>query len=176
MIELQRGKGLTTGRLDARFSGPIYDLLGEYAEYDPQDAGISGAFTAAFNTYVREELKFGQDKTYAIGSRDAGREWNWKHETGERYGFPGSPNVEGDLIEAMISNTHLQVQVENGLYDLATPFFATEYTMDHLGLPANIRSHIDMKYYSAGHMMYVRDDDLAKLKNNVASFIDTASK
>jgi carboxypeptidase C (cathepsin A) len=176
MIELQRSKGLTTGRLDARFSGPIYDLLGEYAQYDPQDTGISGAFTAAFNTYVREELKFGQDKTYVIGSRDASREWNWKHETGERYGFPGSPNVEGDLIEAMISNTHLQVQVENGLYDLATPFFATEYTMDHLGLPANIRSHIDMKYYNAGHMMYVRDEDLAKLKNNVASFIDAASR
>ena len=58
MIELQRNKGLTTGRLDARFTGPTYDLLGEYANDDPQSTAVSGAFTAVFNSYVREDLKF----------------------------------------------------------------------------------------------------------------------
>jgi len=76
----------------------------------------------------------------------------------------------------MISNPHLQIEVENGIYDLATPFLATEYTMDHLGLAENLRKNIHLKYYEAGHMMYVRDEDLAKLKANVASFIDGASK
>jgi carboxypeptidase C (cathepsin A) len=175
MQELQRSRGLTTGRLDARFSGLTYDLLGEYADYDPQDKAVTGAFTAAFNQYVREELKFGQDKTYKILSEDAARSWDWKHRGGG-YGFPGSPNVEGDLIDAMIANPHLQVQVENGIYDLATPFFATEYTMEHLLLPEKLQSQIHMEYYDAGHMMYVRDDDLTKLKNNVAAFIDAASK
>jgi len=174
--ELQRSRELTTGRLDARFSGPSYDLLGEYAEYDPQSTAVSGAFTAAFNDYVREQLKFGQDKSYIILSEEANRNWDWKHDTGRRFGFPGSPNVERDLIEAMISNPHLQVEVENGIYDLATPFFATEYTMDHLGLPEKLQSHIHMEYYAAGHMMYLREEDLAKLKNNVASFIERASK
>ncbi len=174
MQELQRSRGLTTGRLDARFSGFTYDLLGEYADYDPQDKAISGAFTAAFNQYVRDELKFGQDKDYKIEADDAGRNWDWKHRSG--YGFPGSPNVEGDLIDAMISNPHLQVQVENGIYDLATPFFATEYTFEHLLLPAKLQSNIHMEYYDAGHMMYVREEDLSKLKNNVASFIESASK
>ncbi len=174
MQELQRSRGLTTGRLDARFSGPTYDLLGEYADYDPQDKAVSGAFTAAFNNYVRDELKFGQDKDYRIGSNEAGQQWDWKHQSG--FGFPGSPNVEGDLIQAMIANPHLQVEVENGIYDLATPFFATEYTFEHLLLPENIRGHIHMQYYDAGHMMYVRDEDLAKLKANVASFIESASK
>ncbi len=171
MQELQRSKGLTTGRLDARFSGATYDLLSEYAEYDPQSTAVSGAFTAAFNGYVRQELKFGQDKTYAVESNEAGRTWDWKHATDRNFGFPGSPNVEGDLIAAMISNPNLQVQVENGIYDLATPFFATEYTMDHLGLPANLRNHIHMEYYDAGHMMYLRREDLAKLKSRVAAFI-----
>ncbi len=176
MEELQRSRGLTTGRLDARFSGPTYDLLSEFANYDPQDTSISGAFTAAFNSYVREDLKFGQDKTYKIESEDAGRNWDWKRTGGRTFGFPGSPNVEGDLVQAMISNTHLQVQVENGLYDLATPFFATEYTMDHLGLPEKLQSQIHMEYYDAGHMMYLRVEDLAKLKANIARFIESASK
>jgi carboxypeptidase C (cathepsin A) len=177
MKELQRSRGLTTGRLDARFSGWSYDLLGEYAEYDPQDTSITGPFTAAFNTYVRDELKFGQDKVYRTGSDEAGNSWDWKHRgAGDNFGFPGSPNVEGDLIQAMLTNPHLQIEVENGLYDLATPFFATEYTMEHLGLPEKLQKNIRLQYYDAGHMMYLRDEDLAKLKTNIATFIENAAK
>lgn len=177
MEELQRSKGKTTGRLDSRFSGPTFDLLGEYAEYDPQESAITGAFTAAFNDYVRQDLKFVQDKKYKTIGDEPGRQWDWKRKgRGRGYGFPGAPNVERDLAEALISNAHLQVQVENGIYDLATPFFATEYTMDHLGLPAELRSHIHMEYYDAGHMMYLKDDTLSKLKGNIASFIESTSK
>jgi carboxypeptidase C (cathepsin A) len=175
MKELQRSRGLTTGRLDARFSGPTYDLIGEAADYDPQESAITGAFTAAFNTYVREELKFGQDKVYHTGAAEAGNSWDWKHRAGDNFGFPGSPNVEGDLIQAMVTNPHLQIEVENGLYDLATPFYATEFTMEHLGLPEKLQKNIHLQYYDAGHMMYLRDEDLAKLKTNIANFIDAAS-
>lgn len=176
MKELQRSRGLTTGRLDARFSGPSYDMLGEFAEYDPQETAISGAFVAVFNNYVREDLKFGQDKTYKVAANFDGNQWDWKHRSGDNFGFPGAPNVEGDLIAAMIANPRLQVEVENGIYDLATPFLATEYTMDHLGLSENLRKNIHLQYYEAGHMMYVRDEDLAKLKKNLAAFIESASK
>ena len=175
MQELQRARGLTTGRLDARFSGPTYDLLGEYANYDPQDTSITGAFTAVWNAYVREELKFGRDKIYKTGADGAGENWDWKRAGGGGFGFPGTPNVEGDLIQAMIANPHLKVEVENGIYDLATPFFATEYTMEHLGLPESLQKNIKQQYYEAGHMMYVRDEELAKLKANVAAFIESAS-
>src|SRR5215475_3830436 len=177
MKELQRSKGMTIGRFDSRFAGATYDMLGEYAEYDPQDAFTTGAFVAALNSYIREELKFGQDKVYAPGSDEAGNNWDWKHRgPGENFGFPGSPNVEGDLIQALLTNPHLQVEVENGLYDLATPFFGSEYTMDHLLLPEKLRGNIRLQYYGAGHMMYLRDEDRAKLKNNVASFIERACK
>jgi carboxypeptidase C (cathepsin A) len=176
MKELQRSRGLTTGRLDARFSGFSYDLLGEYAEFDPQDTSITGPFTAAWNNYVRTELKFGQDKVYIGGSNQANQQWNWKHNAGENFGFPGSPNTEGDLIQAMLVNPHLKVEIENGYYDLATPFFATEFTVDHLGLPEGLRKNITLQYYDAGHMMYVREEDLAKLKVNVGNFIDGAAK
>ncbi len=174
--ELQRSRGLTTGRLDARFSGFSYDLLGEYAEFDPQDTSISGPFIAVFNNYIRTELKFGQDKVYHSAADHAFQSWDWKHNAGDNFGFPGSPNVEGDLIQALLTNPHLKVEIENGYYDLATPFFATEFTVDHLGLPEKLQKNITLQYYGAGHMMYVREDDLAKLKANVANFIDAAEK
>jgi len=177
MEELQRSRGLTTGRLDARYTGPTYDLLSEFAESDPQSSAVTGAFTAAFNAYVRDELKFAQDRTYHTISEAVGGNWDWKHDTGRGRGFfPGAPNVEGDLVQALLANPHLQVEVENGYYDLATPFFATEYTMEHLGLPENLQKNIRLQYYDAGHMMYLRDEDLTKLKGNIAAFIDAYSK
>ncbi len=177
MEELQRHRGLTTGRLDSRYSGLTYDLLSEFAESDPQSAAVTGAFTAAFNSYVRDELKFGQDKTYHAISEGVGSNWDWKHQSGRGRGFfPGSPNVEGDLVQALLANPHLQVEVENGYYDMATPFFATEYTMEHLGLPEPLQKNIREQYYDAGHMMYLRDEDLAKLKSNISAFIEGAAK
>jgi len=176
MQELQRNRGLTTGRLDARFAGPTYNLIGEAADYDPQETAISGAFVGAFNSYVREELKFGQDKTYKPAAEFGGNRWDWKHEGSDFGFFPGSPSVVLDLVQAMVSNPRLRVEIENGIYDLATPFMESEYTVDHLGLPENIRKNIKHQYYEAGHMMYLHDEDLSKLKKNIASFIEAASK
>jgi carboxypeptidase C (cathepsin A) len=177
MVELQRSRHLSTGRLDARFSGPTPDLLAEYADYDPQSAAVEGPFVAAFNGYVREDLKFGKDLTYNTSSADANRAWDWKRAGDNRsFGFPGSPNVEQDLVEAMVTNPNLHIEVENGLYDLATPFLATEYTMNHLELPENLQKNIKLQYYDAGHMMYLHEADLSKLKANVAAFLDNATK
>ena len=151
------------------------DLLSEFAFSDPQSDAISGAFVAAFNSYARNELKFGQDKVYHPAAEFNGAQWDFKH--GGNGFFPGSPNTEPDLVQALIANPHLKVEVENGYFDLATPFFATEYTMDHLdGLPRNLRANITHKYYEAGHMMYVKEPELAKMKANVAAFITAASK
>lgn len=175
MQELQLSRGLTTGRLDARFSGPTYDLIAATANYDPQSAAITGAFVAAFNMYLREELKFGHDRDYHVFARFEDNHWDWKHETGGGF-FPGSPNVMRDLANAFIVNPKLQVQLEDGYYDLATPFFEAEYATDHLGLPENLQKNIQHKYYAAGHMMYLRPEDLAKLKSNIAAFIDSTSK
>ncbi len=171
MAELQRKRGLVTGRLDARFSGYTYDPLAEMAGYDPQSTALSGAFVAAFHTYLAQELKFNPNQPYMVAAAFDGHRWNWQSAEQSGYGFPTSPNVEPDLKQALITNPHLYVQVENGYYDLATPFFETEYTMDHLGLPAALQSHVELKYYEAGHMMYVRVPSLAELSGNVRAFL-----
>lgn len=168
MEELQRSKGVIVGRLDSRFTGPTFDLLSEEAEYDPQSNAITGAYTAVWNGYVRDELKYGKDKTYATMGNVRG--WNWNRGRG---GWTSATYVGGDLARALVSNPNLKVQVENGYYDLATPFFATEYTMDHLPMQPAARSRIELKYYDAGHMMYVYEPALTKLKGNIAAFIQS---
>ncbi len=185
-VELERGRGLTTGRIDARFTGFTRDLLAENAQGDPEGPAVGGACTAMINNYNHQELRFGQDKVYntwSVGSR----EWNWRRQpvtaglpgapaTTSGGFFPGAPNVESDLAQAMITNPRLLVQVENGYYDMATPFYATEFTMGHLGLPAELQANIKLDYYAAGHMMYLHDESRVKLHDNVAAFIDRATR
>jgi carboxypeptidase C (cathepsin A) len=167
MAELQRSRGLVTGRLDSRFTGPMPDLLTENAPGDPQSSAVSGAFTAAINTYLRGELKVDTEDRYVMGGAVR---WSWARE-GQR-GWASTTYVGSDLAQALVSNPNLRVEIENGYYDLATPFFATEYTVDHLpGLSPVLRTHIALQYYDAGHMMYLLPPALAKLKQNVARFI-----
>jgi carboxypeptidase C (cathepsin A) len=174
--ELQRSRGLTTGRLDSRFSGPLGDMLAEFGQSDPQSDAVSPAFVSVFNSYVRNELKFGNDKEYNPLNYQANGAWDWKHQGNGGFGFPGAPNTEGDLVQAMLTNPNLHIEIESGLYDLATPFFGSEYTVDHLGLPEKLQGNIKLKTYDAGHMMYLHDEDLAKLKNNIVAVIDGATK
>jgi carboxypeptidase C (cathepsin A) len=171
--ELMRGRGLTAGRIDARFTGHTFDLLTENAESDPEGPAVGGAFTALINMYNHQELKFGKDRQYRNTRLGGG--WNWTRQRGGG-GFPPAPNVQGDLAQAMITNPRLLVQVENGYYDMATPFFPTEFTMRHLGLPAELQKNVSLKYYTAGHMMYLQDSDRVALHDNVAAFIDRATK
>ncbi len=174
--EILRSRGLTIGRYDARYSGPTYDLLTENSEFDPSFTAVVGAFTAAFNGYIREDLKFGQDKTYKVLPNEPSQNWDWKHNSGFGNFFPGAPTVAGDLIRELIDNPRLQIQVENGYFDMATPFFATEYTIEHALLPGNTQDRVHLQYYNSGHMIYLHDEDRIKLKSNIASFIDTAVK
>lgn len=172
--ELLRSRGLTTGRIDARFSGYTGNLLTEAAESDPEGPAVGGAFTALVNMYNNDELKFGKEMTYR-NTNGGGGGWNWTRRAGGSF-FPTAPNTQDELAQAMITNPKLLVQVENGYYDMATPFFATEFTMQHLGLPADLQKNLTLKYYNAGHMMYLQDDDRVALHNNIAAFIDKATK
>jgi carboxypeptidase C (cathepsin A) len=175
--ELLREHRETVGRLDARFTGVTFDLLGERAEYDPQSASISAPYTAAFLNYYHQDLKFGEGKTYQITNFGLGREWDWKHKVpGGSFPLRGLPNTGLDLAHAMGYNPDLQVLVINGLYDLATPFFATESMVSHLHLDEKLRPHVIMKYYAAGHMMYVHEESLKSFKADVAAFIDRTDR
>ena len=110
--ELMRQKGVTVGRLDARFIGPTLDILSKEAEYDPQSAAISAAYTAAFLAYYNDELKFGQGKTYQVTNYEIARSWDFKHKVpGSEFPQPMVDTVP-DLAHAMTVNPNLRVLVQ----------------------------------------------------------------
>jgi carboxypeptidase C (cathepsin A) len=74
------------------------------------------------------------------------------------------------LAAAIHKNPALQVLICNGYYDLATPYFATQYTLDHMFVRGVLRQNLQMKYYEGGHMMYSRERDLRTFTEDVKSF------
>ena len=165
--ELLRDQGRTVGRLDSRFKGIDRDAAGEHTEYDPSHSAIAGAYTGAFNDYVRRELKFENDLPYEILS-ELYETWDYSKHQNQFL------DVAETLRQAMTKNPFLKIFVANGYYDLATPYFATRYTFNHLGIDAGLQANISMGYYDAGHMMYVHEPSLAQLKDDLAAFVGSA--
>jgi carboxypeptidase C (cathepsin A) len=168
---LESDGDLTTGRLDTRFSGPTLDPLSRESEYDPQAAAIASAYVAAFNDYVRKDLKFGENREYKP-EIDIEKNWNFLHQPpGAPIPLPQAVNVMVDLAAAMKYNPELKVLLNAGYFDLATPFFEGVYEMQHLQIPAKLQKNIEFKFYESGHMVYAHEASLRELHNNVAAFI-----
>ena len=163
--ELLRDRGLTIGRLDARYTGRDYDNAGENVDNDPSFYGIDAGYTAAINAWSRGPLGFRTDREYQSIGR-LGGEWDWK--------LPGGRdsnaylNVTPYLGKALRENAGMRIFVGQGYYDFASPFFAAEYALSRTGIP---QDRIVWSYYQSGHMMYVRDEDRSKLSADIRSFI-----
>ena len=167
---LQDDAGLTTGRLDSRFSGPTMDPLSKEADYDPQSASISSAYVTAYNDYARKTLKMPADKPYKLFNEVFGV-WKWEHNGPGEGGWRQTTNVMPDLAAAMKYNPNLKVQMNGGYFDIATPFYQAVYELQHLSMPAKLQSNIEMKFYPSGHMVYANEASLKALHDNVAAFI-----
>jgi len=160
---------MTTGRLDSRFSGTSMDPLSKGSQYDPLDPAISSAYVSLFNQYVREDLKFGKDKTYRPSAYNFIKSWETKHNIGR--GHINYGNVSPDLAMAMKYNPHLKVMLNSGYFDLGTPFYAAEYTLHHLPMPDNLQKNIEYYHYMSGHMVYLHPESLKKIHDNTTKFI-----
>jgi carboxypeptidase C (cathepsin A) len=162
--ELLRDRGLTVGRLDARYTGRDYDNAGETPDNDPSFFGIDAGYTAAVNEHLRDRLGFRTDRSYVtIGQVGP---WDWRLGGGRDNDV--YVNVAPYIGRALRENRGLRVFVGQGYYDFATPFFAAEYALSRTGIP---RERIHYEYYGSGHMMYVRDEDRSKLSRDVRAFI-----
>jgi carboxypeptidase C (cathepsin A) len=162
--ELLRNERLTVGRYDSRITGEDYNSIGESAEYDPSYTTALGPFAATFNDYVRRELKFESDLPYEVLTSKV-QPWDYS-QARNRY-----LDIAENLREAMTHNPYLKVFVANGHYDLATPYLATRYTFDHMGLPPDLRGNVSMGYYEAGHMMYLNTPSRVSLKEDLTRFM-----
>lgn len=159
---LSRTKGVSVGRLDSRFTGADRTPGGAQPDTDPSMDAIRGPFTATLNDYFRRHFRYESDRVYQI----FGNVHPWKMGRSEnRYA-----NVAESLGRAMRANPHLRVLCAMGYYDFATPYYAVEYTVAHLGWPPVAAKNVSFAWYESGHMMYIRDTDRVKLTADAATF------
>ena len=150
--ELLRDQHLNVGRLDSRYTGFEPSLVAAESESDPTMAVISAPFSASFHQYVRTELGYKSDDDYYLlgGGFSQARDWDWGSAA------EGFPNVTEAVRSAVAGNPYMRLYVASGYFDLATPYFATGYTLAHLGLEPGESSRISTGFYDAGHMMYLK--------------------
>ena len=180
--ELLRDHRLILGRYDARFEGTDVDAAGENPGYDPSSTGITGAFVSAFHEYLDRELKYTSKETYLPRGLNVNQLWDHTHRPPGGGGGPGPAQapplrdayVAGDLADAMRKNPRLKIFSANGLFDLATPFFITEYDLAHMELDPKLRGNIEFAYYHSGHMIYLNVDALKQLKSDLSGFYTRA--
>ncbi|HMP58238.1 MAG TPA: hypothetical protein PKD86_02690 [Gemmatales bacterium] len=168
MKELRRQDGKTVGRFDSRYIGQDGDGTGATFEYDPSYAAVQAPYTQVFNQYVRQELKFESDLVYEILT---GKVQPWDYgDARNRY-----LNMAPGLRRTMAQNPHMEVFLASGIYDLATPYFAADYTLDHLSFDPAVRRRMTVSMYEAGHMMYLHRPSLLKLRADTVEFIKRTS-
>ena len=153
--------------MDSRFTGIDPNAAGDNPDFDPSMTAIRPPYTAAFNDYVRRDLKFKTDLEYYILGGGITSPWNWNVSN-------GYADTSGALSSAMRKNPFMKVFVASGYYDMATPYFATEYTVAAMNLDPTLRKNISISYYEAGHMMYIEKNSLRKLKEDAARFIQNS--
>ncbi len=166
VMELLRSKNLVLGRFDTRIIGNALDTSCDYPSYDPSFNTILGAFTAAFNQYLREELNVKTEQEYTILANIQST-WDYSKATNEFL------NMANALHAVMIKNKHLKVFVGSGFFDLAAPFFATNYTFNHLRLVPSLQNNISKYYYHAGHVVFADRPSLIKMKNDLYNWLKT---
>lgn len=169
--ELQRDERLIAGRIDSRFIGPAVNPLSETMDYDPFFPSIGPAYTAAFFDYMHNELDFGRDEEYKTTAWPLDWEWTHRDPDGNRQ---VAVNLLPDLARAMIMNPGLQLHIQQGYYDLATPFAATNYYIRHLDIPREARERIRLDFYEAGHMMYLHEPSMKEYRADLVEFIRSA--
>ena len=165
--ELLRDQRRTVGRFDSRILGIDRDAAGETYDYDPSYSAVHGPASTTFNDYVRRELQFESDLPYEILTSQV-HPWDYGRFKNRYLNFTET------LRLAMTKNPYLKVFVASGYYDLATPYFATDYTVSHLGLDPSLISNLTVRYYDAGHMMYFHKASLVKLKTDLDAFIQSS--
>jgi carboxypeptidase C (cathepsin A) len=165
--ELLRNENRRIGVLDSRITGDY--KVHDFSE-DPSVFVVTGPLVATWNDYVRNELKYETERPYEILSTKVNELWDW----GSATGGLGYVDVAKILQQAMRENKFLKVFIASGYYDLDTSYFATKYTVNHLGLESSLRKNITLAYYDAGHQMYTHFPSLEKLSADVAEFFKNA--
>ena len=170
--QLETAENITVGRLDSRYQGPAMEPLNSESDYDPFTNGISSAFNTAINSYVRNDLRYGEQETYLPSAYALpGFDWELRHATPGGGRPDASVNVMSDLASAMKRNPRLKVMLMGGYFDLGTLYFGSTYEMKHLPVPKALEDNISYHFFPTGHMVYVNEEGLKGMHEYASAFI-----
>ena len=167
--ELLRDERRSIGRLDARFKGYDSSYVSAGPDFDASEAAIRPPYTSTFNNYIRSELGYKTDVEYYILGGGITSPWNWNTNN-------GYVDTSVALRTALAQNPYLKVFVAMGYYDMATPYFAVQYTLHHISIDPVLLRNFSTGYYEAGHMMYIDEKQLGRLRSDVGKFIDESQR
>lgn len=159
--ELLRDRGLTVGRLDARYRGTDLEDAGTSYDYDPALTSWNHSFAPAINHYLREMLDYDTELQYWLFGPV--NPWN---RSGDQTGR--------DLQRAMSENPYLNVMVQAGYFDNGTDYFSAKYTMWNIDPGGRLQDRIRFEGYRSGHMMYLRQEDLETSNEHIREFIEAS--
>lgn len=154
----------TIGRFDGRILGYDAEPASSRSDYDPSLSQYLPVYSSTFNDYIRRVLKYESILPYEVLS---GLVQPWRFTEGGS----GYLSVADNLQSAIIKNPHLKVLFASGYFDLATPYFATHYTINHLNLSPELRGNLRETRYQGGHMMYHHGESQDRLHDDVADFV-----
>lgn len=157
--ELLRDLNMVVGRFDSRYRGMDASAIGEWPDFDPSYTAVRPPYTALLNHYLRSELKWHSDAEYIILG---GVQWEWGR---------GHTDTSEALRRTLARNPYLRVLIMSGLYDLATPADAAEYTFERMMLHPSQRARVETTTYEAGHMMYLHEPSLVKMGEDISRFL-----
>lgn len=163
--ELLRDEDKVLGRFDARVAWPAQSKDSDYPSYDPSYAVAYGAFSTAMLAYLTDDL--GGNEVHNPYRILTGKVHPWKWNSENRV-----VNVSNRLQSAMTDNPNLRVLIMGGYTDFATPPSGIEYTLNQLiDLPKQSRDRISYVYYEAGHMFYLNEPDIIKMRTDLVEFL-----
>jgi carboxypeptidase C (cathepsin A) len=169
--ELLRDRRLVVGRLDSRYLLTPSDANADSPPDDPASTAISGAFVSSFMDYAGRTLGYHSEMPYRISARIADDwRWDWNHRAPGDRQPQTSPNTAVDLAYTMRTNPYLKVLFLNGYFDMATPFFGTEFDVSHMLLDAQLQRNVSFRYYQSGHMVYLNPQALAQMHDDLAAW------
>jgi carboxypeptidase C (cathepsin A) len=165
---LSNSDARVTGFLPAPVGGGRGGRGGFGAPAPPIDFNLSnlgGGFETAYEDYLRHELTFNGSNNgiFYLSSGGIGS-------------FTSTGSDDASLSGAFARNPNLRLFVGVNYFDLEAPFYATEFTLAHLNVSPEVRSHnITVGHFEAGQMTYADNKALVKLHTDLANFINEAA-
>ncbi|MFL5863085.1 MAG: S10 family peptidase [Solirubrobacteraceae bacterium] len=140
---------------------------------DPTLAGIAPAYTTAINRQLRSGIGLATDREYQVLSHEVNE--LWRNDAPEHF-FTPPVGATDDFRYGMALNPHMKAFITHGLYDLVTPYYASDRLRNLMRLDPEMASRLTVRHFSGGHMFYAWEESRCQFTAAIASFVADAAR